>query len=106
MANEEEYFHKQDQEAKAKLKAKLDEQQAEADRAARKELHHNKCGKCGSDMDTQVFRGVEIEVCPNCGAVLLDPGELQQLAGEDHTTFLSSFFSMFGGSGKSSSESG
>jgi Zn-finger nucleic acid-binding protein len=29
------------------------------------------------------FKGVEIEVCPNCGAVLLDPGELEQLAGDE-----------------------
>ena len=97
MADEDEYFHKQDQEAKAKLKAKLDAQQAEADKAARKELHYLKCGKCGSDMATTVFRGLEIEVCGACGAVLLDPGELETLAGEDHTGLFTSFFSMFGG---------
>ena len=37
----------------------------------------------GTKMMTTNFKGVEIEVCPNCGAVLLDPGELEQLAGED-----------------------
>lgn len=104
MADEEEFFHKQDQEAKARLKAKLDAQQAEADRAERKKLHHHKCGKCGADMQTHAFRGIEIEECPACGAVLLDPGELQQLAGEDNTGVLSSFFSMFGGSTASPQE--
>ena len=98
MSDEEDYFRKLDQEAKAKLKAKLDAQNAEADRAARKDLHFLKCGKCGSDMETQVFRGIEIEICGSCGAVLLDPGELEQLAGSDHTALFSSFFSMFGGS--------
>lgn len=97
MADEEEYFRKLDQEAKAKLKAKLDAQQHEADLAQRKELHFKKCGKCGGDMSTTVFRGLEIEVCGDCGAVLLDPGELQTLAGADSTAMFSSFFSMFGG---------
>lgn len=97
VADEEEYFRKIDQESKAKLKAKLDEQNVEAERAQRKLLHHKKCGKCGGNMETSVFRGLEIEVCHDCGAVLLDPGELQTLAGADSTALFSSFFSMFGG---------
>lgn len=96
MSDEDDYFKKLDQEAKAKLKAKLDAQREEAEKAARKELHFNKCGKCGSDMATELFRGIEIERCGNCGAVLLDPGELEALAGEDEGAMFSSFFSMFG----------
>ena len=45
-------------------------------------------------METKLFKGVEIEICPNCGAVLLDPGELEQLAGKDESSF---FASLFGG---------
>lgn len=97
MADEEDYFRKLDQEAKAKLKAKMDEQQAQASLAERRALHHLKCGKCGADMKSQVFRGLQIEVCTECGSVLLDPGELQTLAGADSTATFSSFFSMFGG---------
>lgn len=96
MSDEDDYFKKLDQEAKAKLKAKLDAQHAEAEKAARKDLHFNKCGKCGSDMATEMFRGIEIERCHSCGAVLLDPGELEDLAGEDQSAVFSSFFSMFG----------
>ncbi|HHO50449.1 MAG TPA: hypothetical protein ENK18_06130 [Deltaproteobacteria bacterium] len=95
MSDEEEYFRRLDQEAKAKLKAKLDREHAETSRAVRIELHHHKCGKCGADMTTQAFRGIEIEVCNECGAVLLDPGELETLAGRDGTEIFSSFFSMF-----------
>ncbi|MEQ1503174.1 MAG: zf-TFIIB domain-containing protein [Myxococcota bacterium] len=101
MADEEDYFRKLDQEAKAKLKAKLDADTAEADKAARRSLHLLKCGKCGGQMKTQVFRGLEIEVCEDCSAVLLDPGELQTLAGADQTATFSSFFSMFGSKPKS-----
>jgi hypothetical protein len=96
VADEEEYFRKLDQEAKAKLKAQLDEQKAASDLEARKALHYKKCGKCGGDMTTQVFRGLEIEVCDDCRSVLLDPGELETLAGADQTAVFSSFFSMFG----------
>jgi hypothetical protein len=99
VSDEDEYFKKRDMEAKAKLKAKLDAQKAEAEKAARMELHFLKCGKCGSDMVTQVFRGIEIERCGNCGAVLLDPGELEELAGDDQSDLITSFFSVFGGKG-------
>jgi hypothetical protein len=96
VADEDDYFRKLDQEAKAKLKSKLDEQQAETARGERRLLHHGRCGKCGGDLAAQVFRGIEIDVCSDCGSVLLDPGELQTLAGQDSTDTLSSFFSMFG----------
>ena len=96
MADEEDYFKKLDLEAKAKIKAKLEAEQAEQSREHRRALHKNKCGKCGGDMATQVFRGIEIDVCSDCTSVLLDPGELEQLAGTDSTDTFASFFSMFG----------
>lgn len=96
MADEDDYFRKLDQEAKAKLKARLDAEQAEQAREQRRQLHRNKCGKCGADMRTEVFRGIEIDVCTECSSVLLDPGELEQLAGTNATDTFASFFSMFG----------
>ena len=47
-------------------------------------------------MDTTNFKGVEIEVCPNCGAVLLDPGELETLAGEDQAGVVEMIAGLFG----------
>jgi hypothetical protein len=94
---EDEYFHRLEREKLTKLKASATEKKAEEDAAERKALHFHHCGKCGSKMDTTSYKGVEIEVCPGCGAVLLDPGELQQLAGEDESGFfkaLSHFFQM------------
>lgn len=95
MTDEDEYFHKLSQEAKTRLRARLDAELTEKEAEERKQLHFHKCGKCGSDMATKAFRGIEIEVCTNCGSVLLDPGELQTLAGEDQTDLFSSFFGMF-----------
>jgi hypothetical protein len=92
---EEEYFAKEDREKLAKLKAKQEAEAAAKARIARKEAHFNKCGKCGADMDTHPFRGVEIEICPECGAVLLDNGELEKLAGTDEGGMLSKMLSIF-----------
>ena len=96
MSDEDDYFRKLDQEAKARLKARLDADTAVQDQQARVELHRGHCGKCGGHMTPRAFRGVEIDVCDDCGSVLLDPGELQQLAGKDDSAVFSSFFSMFG----------
>ncbi len=85
MSEEEEYFARLEQEKKARLAAELAERRAQEELEARKALHYLKCGKCGADMDTRPFRGVEVEICPECGAVLLDPGELEELAGEDRS---------------------
>ena len=93
---EEDYFARIEREKKEKLKAQLNEQQSEAALQERKELHWLKCGKCGADMNTEIFRGVEIEICPDCGSVLLDPGELEQLAGEDQSGWLGGLTAFFG----------
>jgi len=83
VTQEDEYFHRQDKEKLARLKAEAEAEQAAAALEERRLAHWHRCGKCGADMATQVFKGVEIEVCNECGAVLLDNGELQTLAGKD-----------------------
>ena len=92
---EEEYFARLETEKKAKLAAQLGVESATEERDQLRTLHHHKCGKCGQDMETKPHRGVEIEVCPDCGAVLLDRGELETLAGEDHSGLLGGILSMF-----------
>lgn len=94
---EDDYFRKLDAEAKAKMRAQLDAEDAKRAADALAARHHHRCGKCGNEMATQAFRGIEIEECPVCHAVLLDPGELGVLAGKDQTGVLSAFFSTFGG---------
>jgi Zn-finger nucleic acid-binding protein len=47
-------------------------------------------------MDTKRFKGIEIEICGNCGAVLLDPGELEALAGEDKHSVVEMIGGLFG----------
>ncbi|MBW1877647.1 MAG: zf-TFIIB domain-containing protein [Deltaproteobacteria bacterium] len=94
---EEEYFTKVEREKKSRLKAKHEKEADALGRKKEKELHWNKCGKCGESMDAKVFRGVEIDICPRCGAVLLDAGELEKLAGYDQSGLLTGIRAMFGG---------
>ena len=93
---EDKYFREENAAKLEALKQKLGVEKSGTDAEALKELHHLHCGKCGTKMDTQLFKGVEIEVCPNCGAVLLDPGELQHLVGEDESSGLSFLAQFFG----------
>ena len=77
------YFQKEEQEKMLRLAA---ERKDKADKEAAEELrlaHWMRCGKCGTEIETMPFRGVEIERCPGCGGVYLDQGELEILAGED-----------------------
>ncbi len=97
VANEDDYFKKLEQEKVANLRKEQDAADAVQAIADRKKLHWNCCGKCGAAMDTHHFRGVEIEICPECGAVLLDKGELQTLAGEDQSGFMANIAGLFGG---------
>ncbi len=93
---EEEYFAKRELEKRAALKADLDAKAAAAARAEAALLHHMKCGKCGGDLATQRFKGVQIDVCVDCSSVLLDPGELEQLAGpEIDSTVLQTLIDFF-----------
>jgi hypothetical protein len=93
---EDEYFARLDAEKKARLAAALKDADAEEKAAELKALHHHHCGKCGHEMITTHYKGVEIEVCAGCNAVLLDPGELEQLAGPDRHGALQHIAQLFG----------
>lgn len=95
VAMEDDYFHREDQERIRKLKEKMEAEKAAAEKAALKDLHFGHCGKCGTKMNAKVFKGVEIDVCPGCGAVLLDPGELETLVGQDKGGIADTIVEMF-----------
>jgi len=95
MSEENKYFEKLEAEKKARLAKDIRDKRDVEALTARKGLHWLKCGKCGADMDTVIFRGVEIDLCPDCGAVLLDQGELEQLSGKDQSGIFSSLRDMF-----------
>ena len=76
------YFQTQEAERMKALKVKA-EQESDDDY---KEDHKYHCFRCGTASLVEVEnRGVKIDVCvnPDCGAVHLDPGELDHLLEQD-----------------------
>ena len=94
--NEDEYFARINAEKKARLAAIVANEEARSKAEELKAVHYMHCGKCGHRMRTTHFKGVEIEVCTVCSAVLLDAGELEILAGEDRASVIASIASVFG----------
>ncbi len=73
--NEDEYFAQRDLELKQQLHARM---LAERE-AAERRTHYMKCPKCGADLVTADFEGVQLDRCPECHGVWLDAGELEHL---------------------------
>ena len=72
---EEEYFHRKNQEAIAKLREKM-RVAAQAKEAGASSM---KCPRCDGNLKESNFEGVMIDTCDNCSGVWLDPGEFGQL---------------------------
>ena len=82
MGSDEAYFKEQDQ----KLIKKLRESSVEESTGKYCEEHKNHCFRCGTKSIVEVDRGdIKIDICvnKNCGAVHLDPGELEQILRDD-----------------------
>ncbi|MGE5235872.1 MAG: zf-TFIIB domain-containing protein [Acidobacteriota bacterium] len=77
---EQEYFIRLEVERLKKLREEHQRAAVEADRRRLRELHHLHCAKCGQKMETTRLGSVEVEICPDCGGMYLDAGELDKLA--------------------------
>jgi tRNA G26 N,N-dimethylase Trm1 len=82
---EEEYFAREEAEHLHRLAVEISRKLAEADIEARRVLHHMKCPKCGYDLKTVRFRDLAVDKCFHCNGTWLDAGELETLAGSDHS---------------------
>ena len=76
---EQEYFIRKELERIKALRDEHHQKQAEAERQRLKELHYMHCTKCGQTMATVTLTGVDVEICPGCGGMYLDQGELMKL---------------------------
>ena len=72
---EEEYFHRKNQEAIEKLRAKL-KASAEAKTAGTSSMQ---CPRCDGKLHEAVVAEVTLDSCDKCGGVWLDKGELDML---------------------------
>ncbi len=92
--NEDEYFAREEQERLAKLRAK-----DAADRiGAERKSHHLKCPKCGANLQSETFHGVQIERCPEDGGIWLDAGEIDLLMRKEDPGILRRVFGDVAGS--------
>lgn len=75
---EDEYFAKQELERRKKWAQEQASKMASTEKERLKELHWMKCPKCGMDLQTMKFQGVEVDQCASCGGVFFDAGEIEQ----------------------------
>lgn len=87
-ALEEEYFHRKNKEAIEKMREKM-RVAAEAKTAGTSSMQ---CPRCDGKLETKTFEKVEVDVCPKCGGLWLDSGELEQLTGHEGGGWLSSLW--------------
>ena len=96
MGAEELYFKEQDQKLIKDLREKSNQEANEK----YCEDHRGHCFRCGTHSLVEVDRGdVKIDICvnKNCGAIHLDPGELEEIL-KDHESIIKirkSIFSIF-----------
>jgi hypothetical protein len=70
--NEEEYFATQEREKLSKVR----EEVRRAALSAERKSHFMKCPKCGADLKTEDFHGVQVDLCPECHGLWLDAEEI------------------------------
>lgn len=76
---EQEYFHKKDMERLRRLREEHRQKAQEEERQRQKELHFMHCPKCGVKLEATSIEDVEVDICPGCGGVFLDAGELDKV---------------------------
>jgi hypothetical protein len=62
----------------AREKERLAEE-SESERKSLRDAHFMKCPKCGHDLETEDYSGVEIDRCVFCEGIWMDAGELEEL---------------------------
>jgi Zn-finger nucleic acid-binding protein len=101
--NEDEYFVKQDAELLRKQRAQAETALIETERKS----HNKKCPNDGYDLASSLYHGVQIEICPHCGGMWLDAGEVEAVSHEERpgllTRVLSDAFSSLSHSRRKSS---
>jgi uncharacterized protein len=76
---EQEYFIRKELERIKAMREEHVQKQQAAERARLKDLHFMRCAKCGQTMTTISLTEIDVELCPGCGGMYLDQGELAKL---------------------------
>ena len=81
---EDEYFAREDVEKKRKLAYQQAQVMAEQQKEALRTLHYMKCPKCGYDLITGQWDGVQIDQCTHCHGIWFDAGEAEAVLKHPH----------------------
>lgn len=73
--NEDEYFARRDAELLRQQREAMRQSAVEAERRS----HYMKCPKCGYDLITGEWHGVQIDQCTNCHGLWFDAGEAESV---------------------------
>ena len=92
---EEEYFARQEFERRKKALAEKESKSAEEERLRVLAVARGRCPKCGAELMTIIFRGVELDKCSRCQGIWFDCGELEQVMAEEKS-FLGGLKRIFG----------
>ena len=85
---EEEYFAREEAEKRHKLAVETARSIEAVERERLQKLHHMKCPKCGYNLITHDWHGVQIDQCTNCHGIWFDAGEAESLVtGKDTGLF-------------------
>lgn len=87
-SNEEEYFARRDAELLRQQRDAHTRTAAEQERRS----HFMKCPKCGFDLITGDWHGVQIDQCTNCHGIWFDAGEAESLLKQEGTGFMGRVF--------------
>lgn len=94
--NEEEYFARRE----AELLRQSRERAAQEARMAERRSHYMKCPKCGADLTTVDYEGVQVDRCPECHGLWFDAGEAEALLKHDSGGVMNILKSVFRGVGR------
>ena len=86
--NEDEYFARRDAELLRQQRTAAQQAAAQAERKS----HYMKCPKCGYDLITGDWDGIQIDQCTHCHGIWFDAGEAETLLKSPHSNVLSRVF--------------
>jgi hypothetical protein len=86
--NEDEYFARRDAELLRQQRASAQQAAAQAERKS----HSMKCPKCGYDLITGDWDGIQIDQCTHCHGVWFDAGEAESLLKSPQSNVLARVF--------------
>jgi len=81
---EKEHFAK----IEAERLAKQRRQSQELARLAERHSHHLKCPRCGADLTSEEFHGVQVERCCECHGLWLDAEQIEAVVAHEDVSLL------------------